>query len=747
MTANGSFRPKGKLENLSDYASEYAVDSFLLVRGLILKTSLATQNSQTLSFFSELRRRHVFKVGSAYVVIAFVLAQVADLVLPTFNAPFWVNQTIFFMLALGFPIALVLAWAFELTPGGVKLDASAQSTQTLLESELQDVGESQDEGENSNTVPPEASIAVLPFVNLSSDSEQEYFSDGISEELLNLLAKVRRMRVTARTSSFQFKGKNLDISEVGRVLGVSHVLEGSVRKSGDRVRITAQLIEVATGFHKWSETYDRTLDDIFAIQDEISAAIVGALKEHMLGDVETPTSTRSISTEAYEKYLIGQQLITQRTQESIEQAKACFEKSLVLDPCFLPSLTGLADALLLLSDDDICYGDVPLNESLALALPVLESALAQNPDSEEVQTSLSFYYHLSGDTHKAQFHAEKAIAINQNCSRAYRILGLILKRSGNPHALVVQTREKALHLSPASPIELNNLFNELPVRGRYREAAAILDRIEVVEHGSVFNDWGRFAIAWNRGCLKDGLAIYAASNKLRQDRQWSGGLQLVLTLFGFGAAAEDLDLPSAFKIYCQYGYHDDARRLWRTLSEGTTAERIHVPEIISSLWHVQEGRYEEADLILRSLEQAQSDQWGILFDIDEYCLGARLSWFVREQLGDQKGCLDYAQKLKEIYSVRLLDHEGVHKVTHYIGACIANMDGDKETAINELRQHVARFPGSSSKIFFDPLLQDLAEEPAFENIKHEAMDHIASEKQAALDSGLLPPSNDLFSRS
>jgi TolB-like protein len=697
-----------------------------------------------LSFFKELKRRNVFKVAAAYIIIGWLIMQAGEVMGPALRLPEWVDSLLAFFLILGFPLAMFFAWAFELTPEGLKLEHrvdGAQSTETLVEPE------SQEKGNTSDTTPSEASIAVLPFVNLSSDSEQEYFSDGISEELLNLLAKVSGMYVTARTSSFQFKGRNLNISEVGKVLGVSHVLEGSVRKSGDRVRITAQLIEVATGFHKWSETYDRTLHDIFAIQDEISAAIVGALKELILGEVETPTSTRSISTEAYEKYLIGQQSITKRTQESIEQARECFEKSLALDPCFLPSMTGLADALLLLSDDDICYGDVPLPESLALALPILDRALAQNPDSEEVHTSFSFYYHLSGDTNKAQFHAEKAIAISQNCSRAYRILGLILKRSGNPRALVVQTREKALHLSPASPIELNNLFSELPVRSRYSEAAALLDRIEVVEHGSVFNDWGRFSIAWNRGNLKEGLAIYAASNKLQQDRQWSSGLQLVLTLFGFGATAEELDLPSAFKIYCEYGYREDARRLWKALSGGTTADRIHVPEITLSLWHVQEGRYKEADLILRSIEQAQSDQWGILFDIDEYCLGARLAWFVREQLGDQKGCQYYEQKLKEVYSARLLDHEGVHKATHYIGACVANMDGERETAINELKQHVARFPGSSIKIFFDPLLQDMAEEPTFENIKHEAMDHIASEKQAAFDSGLLPPSNDLISRS
>ena len=183
-----------------------------------------------------------------------------------------------------------------------------------------------------------------------------------------------------------------------------------------------------------------------------------ALKELILGDVETPTSTRSVSTEAYEKYLIGQQSITKRTQESIELARECFEKSLVLDPCFLPSMTGLANALLLLSDDDICYGEVPLHESLALALPVLETALAQNPDSEEVHTSFSFYYHLSGDTQKAQFHAEKAIAISPNCSRAYRILGLILKTEQQPPRAGRTNPRKSSAAKPCVPDRTEQSF-------------------------------------------------------------------------------------------------------------------------------------------------------------------------------------------------------------------------------------------------------------------------------------------------
>lgn len=694
-----------------------------------------------MSLFSELKRRNVFKVGSAYVVVAFVLAQVADLVLPTFNAPDWVNQTIFFLLALGFPVALVLAWAFELTPGGIKPDPGLPAIEAL------DPPEPPEKAKPSEPAPPEASIAVLPFVNLSSDSEQEYFSDGISEELLNLLAKISEMRVTARTSSFQFKGKNLNISKVGKVLGVSHVLEGSVRKSGNQVRITAQLIEVATGFHKWSETYNRTLHDIFAIQDEISAAIVGALKEQILGEVQSPKATRSNSTEAYEKYLIGRQSISERTKKSIEKARACFEKSLALDPSFLPAMTGLANAHLLLSDDDSCYGNVPLETSLALARLILDKAIENNPHSEEVHTSFSFYYYLSGDTEKAQFHAEKAVSISPNCSKAYRILGLILKRSGNPRRLVLKARQKALHLSPASPIDLINLFEELRVRGRYKEAVALLDRIEVVEHGSVFNDWGRFSIAWDRGRIKESLAVYVSSSKLRQDRQWAVGIQRALTLFGYGAAAEELDLPSALKIYCQYGFRDDADRLGSALIGNTAADSVRLPGTTLALWHVHKGQYKEADLILQPLAEMQPDQWGALFDLDEFCLGARLSWLVGKKLGDPEVCRHYGQKLKELYSVRLMDHEGVHKATNYIGACIANMDGDTATALNEIKHFAGRFPGSSLMIFHDPLLQSLADEPPFQEMKQQAIQHIAAEKEAALVAGLIPPSEDLFTRS
>lgn len=591
---------------------------------------------------------------------------------------------------------------------------------------------------------PAASIAVLPFVNMSSDPEQEFFSDGISEELLNLLARIKQMRVTARTSSFQFKGQNLDMTKIGEILGVAHLLEGSVRKAGNKVRITAQLIETATGFHMWSQTYDRTLDDIFAIQDEISAAIVEALKEHILGEVEAPEATRSINLEAYEQYLLGQQFISSRTQRTIEQARTHFEKAVALDPAYLPALVGLADAHLLLSRAYICYGSTPVAEACALALPFLNQALKLDPKSAETWAALALYHDLGGDSDEAIRHAEKAIEINPNCSRAYRALGLVLKRSANPRALVITIREKVLLLDPASPADLINLFGEFPDRGRFKEAAELLDKIEAIEPDSVFNDWGRFLIAWDRGYLKDALAIYSRSNKLLRDRQWAFGFQETLSVFGFGSYVEHMEPQSALYIYCIHGFPEEADRVANGLAENSGITEQNNAGLGLALWHVQQGQFAEAHRLLSSIDEKDPDKWGRHFSLEDSCLGARLSWFVRRKLGDEDGATAFGNKLKELYAARVLDHEGVHKATHHIGACIAVMDGNREAALGEIEQQIRRSPGSSITIFYDPLLQELADDAKFQEMMQKEKDHIASEKQAALAAGLLPPSQELI---
>ena len=311
------------------------------------------------NFFAELKRRNVYKVAVAYAVVSWLLIQIATQVFPFFEVPNWAVRLVVLLLALGFPVALVLSWAFEITPEGIKLESEVVPDEKrirpggrrtigitialalvaagllafqLLQSRLANLSHGEPDV-------PLASIAVLPFTDMSQAKDQEYFADGISEELLNLLAKIPQLQVTARTSSFAFKGKETGIPEIARTLHVAHVLEGSVRKAGNSVRITVQLIKASTDTHLWSQTYDRKLDDIFAIQDEIAADVVKQLKVTLLG--EGPKS-RTTDPEAYAFYLQAVQLGRLRTAEAYEQSAALYQKVLAIDPRYAPAWGGLA---------------------------------------------------------------------------------------------------------------------------------------------------------------------------------------------------------------------------------------------------------------------------------------------------------------------------------------------------------------------------------------------------------------------
>ncbi|MCH7829492.1 MAG: hypothetical protein IIB75_02890 [Proteobacteria bacterium] len=334
------------------------------------------------SVWGELRRRNVIKVAIAYVIVGWLLLQVSETLVPALYLPEWFHSGVAFLIILGFPIALIFAWAFELTPEGIKKEEDVDRSQSIAhvtgrkldyiiiavlilalgyfafdkfvldpsrDSELvQATTEALTEHGKSETV--DKSIAVLAFADLSPEGDQEYFSDGISEELLNVLSKIPGLRVAARTSSFQFKGENRDAIDIGEQLNVALILEGSVRKAGLQIRITAQLIDASNGFHLWSETYDRELANIFAVQDEISAAIVNALKEHLgLQVAAAPRVIATANTEAHEAYLRGRYLVVQRNRANIAGAVREFEKAITLDPEYALAHAELAMAVLLLS--------------------------------------------------------------------------------------------------------------------------------------------------------------------------------------------------------------------------------------------------------------------------------------------------------------------------------------------------------------------------------------------------------------
>ena len=339
-----------------------------------------------MSLFAELKRRNVFRVGIAYAVTAWLLIQVSDILLESIGAPPWVMQTMFVILAAGFVIALFFAWAFELTPEGVKkekdVDRSASiapktgqklnlgivallvvtlayvaydklvlddlletgSVDTLELPVTQAENPSDSEQLNETILPADTqkSIVVLPFVNMSNDPDQEYFSDGLSEELLNVLAQIKDLRVISRTSAFAFKGKDMDIPTIAAQLGVTHVLEGSVRKAGDDVRITAQLIEVATDSHLWSDAYNRKLENIFEIQEEISKAIAAELQVTLGTSGKTGKPTDNL--EAWQLFLRGRNLYQNRGEAQLERSVSLLKQAVELDPGFAEAWANLAAA-------------------------------------------------------------------------------------------------------------------------------------------------------------------------------------------------------------------------------------------------------------------------------------------------------------------------------------------------------------------------------------------------------------------
>lgn len=379
------------------------------------------------------------------MLLAWVVLQVADIVVPALELPEWTIKFLILVGLLGFPFALFLAWVYELTPEGIKKDSDVSPEESaslktghylnyaiiaLLVIALgyfafghrstsapTDIANSNDAStafspnEESQVAQKGTSIAVLPFVNMSSDAEQEYFSDGISEELLNLLAKIPNLQVAARTSSFQFKGQNQDIQNIGKQLGVSTILEGSIRKSGTKVRITAQLIQADNGFHMWSETYDRELTDIFQIQDEISAAIVDSLKETLgINLVKQASSASTTSADAYDFYLHGLRDLYIYTFESLETAIVAFESAIELDLDFHLAKIKLAETY----QFQIQTGSRFDREILDVADNILKDVIAESPDSAEAYFVRSLIASKKRDRDLANLYIKEAYRLDPN---------------------------------------------------------------------------------------------------------------------------------------------------------------------------------------------------------------------------------------------------------------------------------------------------------------------------------------------
>lgn len=458
------------------------------------------------ALWAELRRRHVVRMAVAYCALAWLVLQVAALLLPIFDIPNWALKLLVLVVVLGFPFALLFSWHYAWTDGGLVRESA-----TAGEPRGSAATAGFDAVQAIAPAPAEASIAVLPLVNMSSDREQDYFSDGLSEELLNLLAQVPGLHVAGRTSSFSFKDKPATIGEIGRALNVATVLEGSVRKSGERVRITAQLVKARDGYHLWSQAYDRELTDIFAVQDEIAAAVVDALKLRLLPAQQPSTAGHHVpGTAAYRHFLLGRQLLNRATEEGFHRAVGEFAQAVALEPGYAAALAGLALAEAYASD--YTDSDAAMLAGRERAGDAAERAVASDPLLGEAYTAravLRFVFDLDWNGGDADF--AQALVFNPGDVMTHWQYSRLLAALGRlPEALA--SASQATQLDPLSA-------QAWEIRARYELASGDIAaaRRSLEQALDLAPDHGRAPLGLGMAALLEGdpaaaRAWYARSN-------------------------------------------------------------------------------------------------------------------------------------------------------------------------------------------------------------------------------------------
>lgn len=493
-----------------------------------------------MSLIAELKRRRVFKVGAAYVVVAWLAIQAVSIGFPAFDAPPWILRVFILVALLGFPVALVFAWAFDVTSDGVKADAGegrfgARSGKLIVSIAIALAalaflwyfkGQPTYRAEAPPPVPPVAnadatksslaepavpisakSIAVLPFTDLSPSHDQEYFSDGMSEELLNALAKVKDLKVAGRTSSFLFKGKNEDMRVIGKTLGVANILEGSVRKQGDKVRITAQLIQASDGFHLWSDSYDGDLKDVFELQERIARSITDALKVVLVGEQQqrlVPVATNN--PEAHALFLKATTTFNRRDGTHFLEAIAQLQEAIRLDPNYARAYARLA-ALCAIAPT---YTTMDLDEAVGLTESNARKAIDLDPSLAEPYAALSFAYSAQRRHLEARPLLEHAVALDQTDVTAQFWFGTQLINSGYTAQGNAQL-DRTLTLDPLLPNALGWRGLQYVFSGQLDLAQQTLQK--AVDVGLSYADQNLAALAHAQGRDTDAIALYARGSR------------------------------------------------------------------------------------------------------------------------------------------------------------------------------------------------------------------------------------------
>ena len=697
--------------------------------------------------FEELKRRNVIRVTAAYMVATWLVLQVADLVLENIAAPDWVMQVFMLMFALGFPLTLIFSWAYELTPEGLKRETDVDRDQSItgdtgrkldmatigmLVAVLLFVGyERSFVSEPGATAPvvatarAENSIAVLAFDDLSPEGDQAYFARGLSEELLNVLAHVDNLKVAGRTSSFAFQGQNKDLREIGELLNVAHILEGSVRKAGNRIRVTAQLIKASDGFHVFSETYDRDLSDIFAVQDEIAQSISSALLSEIAGAEPVANVTRT-DPAAYELYLLARQRIHSRDQGEMEEALNMLGRALEIDPKYAPAIAQKALATYLLSDAFGAYGDTPRSEALPAAIELVEEALALDEQLAEAHAINGLLLDDQLMFDESIVAVKRALELNPTMSDAANWLS-------NSYAATNRRREgreileQIVKRDPTYPPALGNLTMSYMRSADYDQADALITRVARIVGDNDATRISRGIVDVMRGDSADAVRelqpVYAGNPTRTVMKMWYG---FALRGIADYETLTEVGLPeNRMLALAAQGNIDDARRILYDLNvtSGAVARVLldvgyffNTTDSSQDFIEFVNEQYGSLDGLLQQFPVAS--QWGTGY------LGQLAYAYL--QAGDEA---TFRALMGEMHHAQDVQKEAGtdNWVSRYSRAEYAALNGDINEAIALLQ--VALDSGYGPALGLDSRVFDnLRDEPRFKEVENALARHVDEER-------------------
>jgi TolB-like protein/tetratricopeptide (TPR) repeat protein len=732
-----------------------------------------------MSLFEELKRRNVFRVGIAYIVAAWLLVQIADLAFDIVGVGDGLLRGVAILLALGFIPAVIFAWAFELTPEGIKrerevnrdasitgvtakkldfvtigllvavlavvaIDRLIPSADDILagtssptpirdrvhEPQVDAAGvgaesavSAADSGEPS---PPETSaksIAVLPFVNMSEDASNEYFSDGISEEILNALARVKDLKVAGRTSSFAFKGQNQDLRTIGEALGVGNILEGSVRKSGNKVRITAQLIQVEDGFHLWSDTYDRELNDVFAIQDDIAAAILEQLKAHLLDGEQVEVVSVRVASEAYDLYLLAKQRIYERTRPALESATELLDRAIAIDADYAPAYAQRGITTILLSDRN--YGTIPKIQAGNQAKVYIDRALQLNSKQDEALAALGLYHsNRPGEAEPAIEALEAALAINPNNVNAANWLQTAYSDAGQLSKAMTILEDLRVR-DPLYRPGIANLNRFYMFQNRLEEAQEHIEHLKPFMPNDPFLLNLEANVFYSQGELAEGLRIAEQALSIQPDNFSN------IELLGRG-----LDATGQFERLTEEG--TESQRPFALIQLGRTEEAFLAAQKRAESGEEVENylgllaNYGKPEEAIRFIEE----RWASLEDYAEdhptaggtgtsIMLDIAYAYSVA---GNEKGFEDAMQRARASLD-ELVALGFNNSYVEFINAVYHTMAGDHDQALTLLASAIDHHYIAATKLSNGwSALKVLEGNPEYEAIQQRMIDHVNTER-------------------